>query len=325
MTGRKVFFEKDLDTSPLVPKRIGIVGYGSQGRAQALNLRDSGFNPIVGLRAGKSFERALADGLRPVSVAQAAKESDVVVLLTPDETQRNVLASDIIPNIRQGAFLGFATGFNVHFGLVDLPASIKVFLVAPKGPGNVLRRRFEAGAAIPALVASLRNDPDELAVALAYAKAIGCGRVGVIETTFAEEAIADLFGEQAVLCGGLVELMISAFDVLVKRGYAPEVAYIECVSEVEYITDLIARVGLAKLGEHISSTALYGGAASGARLVDEGVRKKLEAILDEIEDGRFVAEFRKYAAGRSRRSPVRRDLSALDAARSHLAGGKQNG
>ena len=322
MTGKKVLFEKDLDTSSLARKQIGIVGYGAQGRAQALNLRDSGFSPIVGVRAGKSFDRAVADGMRAVSVAEAAGASDIVMVLTPDETQRDLLTAEVIPHTKPGAFLGFSTGFNVHFGLVDVPPNLKAFLVAPKGPGDILRMRFEQGSGIPALVASLREDPEEISVALAYAKAIGCGRAAVIETTFAEEAIADLFGEQAVLCGGMVELMRSAFDVLVGRGYTPEVAYIECVSEVEYIAALIARVGLARLGERISSTALYGGATRGSRLIDEGVRTRLSAILDEIEDGRFVDEFRKYAGSRGARSVLRRDTSALEAARSSLTAGR---
>ncbi len=294
MTDKKIFSESELDASVLRGKHIGIVGYGSQGRAQALNLRDSGFPPLIGIRPGKSADKARLDGFAPAPVAEIAEKSDVLMLLVPDEVHPEILSNEIIPYAGSGAFIGFAAGFTVHFGLVEVPKTLKAFLVAPKGPGDVLRRRYEEGSAIPALVASAGDDPAVLAVAMAYAKAIGCGRAGVIKTTFREEAIADLFGEQCVLTGGMVELMKAAFQVLVERGYSPEVAYIECIAEVEYMASLFSQVGLTDLGEHISSTAFYGGKTRGGRLIDADVRAKLSGILDEIESGRFFEEFQTY-------------------------------
>ncbi|MFZ1947372.1 MAG: ketol-acid reductoisomerase [bacterium] len=322
MTDTKVLFEGDLELSALSRKQIVLVGYGSQGRAQALNLRDSGCSPIVAVREGKSRRQAVADGFRPEEMGEAVSRADVVVLLTPDETHSDVCARWVVPNARKGMFLGFATGFGVHFGLVDLPDWLRVFLAAPKGPGPVLRARFEAGGGIPALVASLHDDREELAVAMAYARAIGCGRAGVVRTTFREEAVADLFGEQCVLAGGMVELMKSAFEVLVRRGFTPEVAYIECVSEVEYMASLISRVGIAGLEANISSTAFFGGATRGPRVVDGAVRARLEGMLAEIEDGSFVREFQKYVAG-GKPSPVSgADLGGLESARSKFKPGE---
>lgn len=321
MTAKKVLLEADLDTSPLDRKKIGIIGYGSQGRAQALNLRDRGFAPLVGVRKGASFDAAAADGMKPRSVEEAAAASDVIMVLTPDEAQRDLCSDRILPHAGPDAFLGFATGFNVHFGLIELPAATKTFLVAPKGPGAVLRSRFLQGSGIPALVASRRGDRDEMALALAYAKAIGCGRVGVIETTFREEAVADLFGEQCVLAGGMVALMRSAFEVLVSRGYAPEIACIECVCELDYMASLISEVGLADLERHISSTAAYGGLTRGPRLIDRAVRDKMRAILGEIEDGTFAREFSDFVASRRRRELPRPDTSLLERAWSSLKAG----
>jgi ketol-acid reductoisomerase len=325
VSDRKVLLDKDLDDSPLRFKQIGIIGYGSQGRAQALNLRDSGFPPIVGVRRGKSFDTAAGDGHEVVEVDEACRRCDVLVLLVPDEAQADLCSRSVFPHARRGAMLGFAAGFNVHFGLIEVPDGLRAFLAAPKGPGRVLRERYRAGGGLPALVASLRNDPETLSVALAYAKAIGGGRAGVIQTTFAEEAIADLFGEQCVLAGGMIDLMKAAFDVLVKRGYTPEVAYIECISEVEYMASLISEVGPARLGEHISSTAFYGGLTRGRRIVDDGVKAKLRAILEEIEDGRFVAEFRRHAAAGRAPTPSTPEGNALEAARLNLKPGGSHG
>jgi ketol-acid reductoisomerase len=318
VTAKKVFRESDLDTSLLDNKQIGVIGYGSQGRAQALNLRDSGFSPLVGVRQGRSFEKALADGVSPLGVEEVAGRCDIVMVLAPDEVQAGLCNAEIFPHLSEGAFLGFATGFNVHFGLVSVPGKIKVFLTAPKGPGHILRKRFEEGGGIPALVASLNEDRDGLLVAMAYAKAIGCARSGVIQSTFREEAIADLFGEQCVLSGGLVELMKAAFDVLVARGYSPEVAYIECISEVEYMATLIARVGFAGLRANISSTAYFGGLTRGRRIIDNDARRKLDGILDEIEEGRFTEEFRQYILSGKQGLPPEMNLSTLERARSNL-------
>lgn len=322
MIEKKVLFESDLDLSILSRKQIVIVGYGSQGRAQALNLRDGGYSPLVAVREGRSYQRAVADGFRPEPVGEAVGKADVVMLLTPDETHSEVCARSVVPNARKDMFLGFATGFAVHFGMVDLPDWLRVFLAAPKGPGHVLRAKFEAGGGIPALVASLKGDREEIEVAAAYAGAIGCGRAGVVRTTFREEAVADLFGEQCVLVGGMVELMKSAFEVLVKRGFTPEVAYIECVSEVEYMASLISRVGIAGLGANISSTAFFGGATRGPRVVDGAVRARLESMLAEIEDGSFLKEFREYVAGGKPNPVPGAGLAALESARSSFKAGR---
>jgi len=320
VTSAKVHFERDLDTSILHGKQIGIIGYGSQGRAQALNLRDSGFTPQIGIRPGKSREQASADGFVPVEVAEACRTCNVIVLLVPDEVQPSLCRESIFPNVADGALIGFATGFGVHFGLIAPPRGIRFFLAAPKGPGEILRRRFKDGGGIPALVASLEEDREGLAVAMAYAKAIGCGRAGVIETTFREEAVADLFGEQCVLVGGLAELMKAAFDVLVRRGYSPEVAYIECIQEVEYMAALMSRVGLASIKDKISSTAYYGGATRGGRIIDADSRNRLGLILDEIENGEFGREFLRYVEAGSRQEQLVQDTAILERARSNLRG-----
>lgn len=318
MTAAKVHFESDLDSSALRNRRIGIIGYGSQGRAQALNLRDSGLAPRIGVRAGKSRERASTDGFAPVDVAEISSSCDVLMLLVPDEIQPALCRDSIFPNVREDTSVGFATGFCVHFGLVTAPPRTSFFLVAPKGPGDVLRQRFVQGSGIPALVASLEGDRASLALALAYAKAIGCGRAGVIETSFREEAVADLFGEQCVLVGGLAELMKNAFDALVARGYSPEVAYIECIHEVEYMAGLISKVGLAGLEDRISSTAYYGGATRGARVLGPDVRHRLDLVLDEIENGQFSREFLKYVEARRRLVPPGDGATAIEQARSRL-------
>ncbi len=318
MTAKRIFSESDLDASPLHGKRIAIIGYGSQGRAQALNLRDSGYLPTIGLRSGKSFEKASLDGFTPVAAADAALKSDIIMILIPDEAHAGVLESEVIPHAEPGTFLGFAAGFTVHFGLVEIPRAYKAFLVAPKGPGEVLRSRYLEGSSIPALVASVDNDPEAMKVAMAYAKAIGCGRSGVIKTTFREEAVADLFGEQCVLSGGMVELMRSAFNILVGKGYTPEVAYIECISEVEYMASLISKVGLTRLADYISSTAFYGGDTRGRRIIDDEARTRLAVILDEIESGRFFEEFRAHLESGATIGPSREDSEMLERAKSRL-------
>jgi ketol-acid reductoisomerase len=320
VTAAKVYFEPDLDTSILTGKQIGIIGYGSQGRAQALNLRDGGFAPQIGVRPGKSREQACADGFAPIGVAETCRACDILVLLVPDEAQPSLCRESIFPNVGEGAFIGFATGFCVHFGLIAPPEGTRLFLAAPKGPGDTLRKRFTAGGGIPALVASLEGDREGLAVARAYAKAIGCGRAGVIETTFREEAVADLFGEQCVLVGGLAELMKTAFDVLVARGYSPEVAYIECIQEVEYMAALISKVGLASLKDKISSTAYYGGATRGGRVIDPDVRRRLGLILDEIENGEFGREFLRYIGTGGHKELAAPDTAMIERARSNLRG-----
>ncbi len=298
MTEAKCLADSEVDISPLSGKRIAIVGYGSQGRAQALNLRDSGYHPTIGIRKGKSYERAIADGFSPTSVEDATSESNLIVVLTPDETQPLLLKKSVLPYLREGSFVCFATGLNLYFGRLSLPEHLNVFMVAPKGPGHILRERFLQGSGIPAIVAAYREDEESLKVALAYSKAIGCTRVGVIVSTVREEAIADLFGEQCVLAGGLVELMKNAFEVLVERGYTPEIAFIECILEVEYMASLIAHTGIKHLRDRISSTAFFGGATRGSKIVDEKTKKRMFSVLDEIENGKFIGEFLEYVNGK---------------------------
>jgi ketol-acid reductoisomerase len=246
------------------------------------------------------------------------------MVLTPDETHPDVCERHIFPAAREGARVGFAAAFTVHYGVVRVPDGLRPVLIAPKGPGGELRRRFEVGEGIPALVASLEGDTKGLEIAEAYAGALGCGRAGIVRTTFREEAIADLFGEQCVLVGGLVELMKASFNTLVDRGYTPEVAYIECIAEVEYIASLISRVGLSDLDRRISSTASYGGRTRGPRVVGEGLRERLEHILDEIEDGRFYKEFKRFAAQKESKSSHTRGLDLIERARASFRDGDEH-
>jgi ketol-acid reductoisomerase len=318
VTRKRIFSEVDLDTSILHGKQIGIIGYGSQGRAQALNLKDNGIPPVIGIREGRSFDRAALDGFEPKPMADVSRESDIVMILTPDETQPEICRDHVLPHVRKGGFIGFAAGFTVHFGLVTIPDDQTAFLVAPKGPGGILRSRFVAGKGLPALVASFDDDASGMAVAMAYAKAIGCARAGVIRSSFREEAVADLLGEQCVLTGGLVELMRASFEVLVERGCAPEVAYIECISEVEYMASLISRVGLAGLEKQISSTAHYGGVTRGRRLINEDVKARIREIMYEIESGKFLDEFRAYIESGERVGPGPDAFKVMEDARANL-------
>jgi ketol-acid reductoisomerase len=282
--------EGDLDPSVLDGVTLGIIGYGSQGRAQALNLRDSGYDPVLGLRPGRSIDRARQDGFDPVEPGAAAARSDLLMILVPDEAQASVVA-EVVPGLHPAAHIGFPGGFGVHFGLFEIPDTVSPLMVAPKGPGQVLRQRYLSGGGIPALVGARPGDSDGLDLALAYARALGCGRAGVMVTGFREEAVADLFGEQCVLTGGMIDLMKTAFRILVEAGYPAEIAYIECVSEVDYMASLISEVGLSELGHHVSSTAGYGGRTRGRRIVGAGVEAELRKILAEIEDGHFTREF----------------------------------
>jgi ketol-acid reductoisomerase len=319
----KILFEPDLSISALKTGRVGLIGYGSQGRAQALNLRDSGITPLIGIRPGPSLDAASKDGFSPMAPEDVAADSDLIMVLTPDETHAEICERDIFPVASAGVHVGFAAGFTIHYGVVRMREGLHPIMVAPKGPGRVLRQRYKNGSGIPALVAASDDDPAGLEMARAYALAIGCGRAGVVETSFREEAIADLFGEQTVLCGGLVELMKNAFDILVDRGYAPEVAYIECIAEVEYIASLISRVGLAGLGDNISSTASYGGATRGVRVVGVDIRKRLEAILDEIEGGGFYEEFRRYTEGGKAVPDEQERLERIEQARKAFGGSNE--
>jgi len=288
----QMYSEADVDSSCLTGKRIAILGYGSQGRAHALNLKDSGHDVVMGLRpAGGSWAKAEADGLTVQEPAAAAKGAAIVAFLTPDLTQGDLYA-DIVDNLDQGAAILFAHGFNIHYKQIEPRADLDVILIAPKGPGGLVRRQYEEGHGVPCLVAVAQDSSgDALKLALAYAQGIGGARAGVIETTFAEETETDLFGEQAVLCGGATELVVAGFETLVKAGYQPEVAYYECMHELKLIVDLLHEGGLKKMHEFISETAAYGDLVSGPRVVDAHAREKMQEILDEIQDGTFARKW----------------------------------
>ena len=288
----QMYSETDVDSSCLIGKRIAILGYGSQGRAHALNLKDSGHDVVMGLRpAGGSWAKAEVDGLTVQEPAAAAKGAAIVAFLTPDLTQADLYA-DVVDNLDQGAAILFAHGFNIHYKQIEPRADLDVILIAPKGPGGLVRRQYEEGHGVPCLVAVAQDSSgDALKLALAYAQGIGGARAGVIETTFAEETETDLFGEQAVLCGGATELVVAGFETLVKAGYQPEVAYYECMHELKLIVDLLHEGGLKKMHEFISETAAYGDLVSGPRVIDAHARENMQQILDEIQDGTFARKW----------------------------------
>jgi ketol-acid reductoisomerase len=306
----RVYYDRDADIARLLDKKIAIVGYGSQGHAHALNLRDSGVaNVAVALREGSATaKKAQAEGLTVMTVAAAAAWADLIMVLAPDELQRGIYESDIAPNIRDGAALLFAHGLNIHFKLIEPRPSIDVLMVAPKGPGHTVRSEYQRGGGVPCLIAVAQNATGAaLDVGLAYASAIGGGRSGVIETTFREECETDLFGEQAVLCGGLVELIRAGFETLVEAGYAPEMAYFECLHEVKLIVDLIYEGGIANMNYSISNTAEYGEYVSGPRVVTPTTKAEMKRILDDIQSGRFVRDWMlECAAGQPSFKATRR-------------------
>ena len=289
----EIYYDKDADIALLKDKTIGIVGYGSQGHAHALNLKDSGLNVVVGLYSGsKSWQQAESAGLRVGTVADVAREADVVMVLLPDQVQSEVYASEIEQGLSAGDMLMFAHGFNIHFNQIQPPPDVDVTMIAPKGPGHMLRHLYEEGIGMPALVAVHQN-ATELAkqLALAYAKGIGCARAGVLATTFQEETETDLFGEQTVLCGGVTALIKTAFETLVEAGYQPEVAYFECLHELKLLVDFIHEGGMASMRYTISDTAEYGDYTRGPRVIDEHVRENMRKILGEIQDGSFAREW----------------------------------
>lgn len=287
-----MYYEKDADLSVLKGKTIAIIGYGSQGHAQAQNLRDSGLKVIIGLRQGRSFEQAKNDGFEVYSVAEATKLADVVQILMPDETQAKVYSEEIEPNLKDGAALVFSHGFNIHFGQIVPSADKDIFMVAPKSPGHMVRRVYVEGFGVPGLIA-VQQDASGKAkdLALAYAKGIGCTRAGVIETTFREETETDLFGEQAVLCGGTAALVKAGFETLVEAGYEPEIAYFECLHELKLIVDLMYEGGLASMRHSISNTAEYGDYVTGPRIVTEETKKEMKRVLADIQQGKFARDF----------------------------------
>jgi ketol-acid reductoisomerase len=284
-----MYSEADVDTTCLADRQVTILGYGSQGRAHALNLKDSGFNVVVGLRSGgASRPMAEADGLTVMEPADAVRNAAVIAFLTPDMVQKKLYES-VIDNVAEGATLLFAHGFAVHFGQVVPRDDLDVVLIAPKGPGGLVRRQYEEGHGVPCLVAVHQDATgNALKLALAYASGIGGARAGVIETTFAEETETDLFGEQAVLCGGATELIVAGFETLVEAGYQPEVAYYEVMHELKLIVDLLHEGGLKKMHKFISDTAAYGDMVSGPRVVDANSRQKMKDVLTDIQDGTFA-------------------------------------
>ncbi len=289
----KMYYEKDCDISYLKGKTVAIVGYGSQGHAHAMNLRDSGVNVIVGLRKGKSWDKAEKDGFKVLTVADATKEADIIMILINDERQADMYNAQIAPNLTAGKALAFAHGFNIRYKLIAPPADVDVFMIAPKGPGHTVRSQYVAGKGVPCLIAVEQNATgNAYKLGLAYAAGIGGARGGVMETTFSDETETDLFGEQAVLCGGVVELMKMGFETLVEAGYEPENAYFECIHEMKLIIDLINKGGVAMMNYSISDTAEYGEYVSGPRVLPyEETKKNMKAVLNDIQDGTFAGKW----------------------------------
>ena len=289
----KIYYQQDCDLNKLNGKKVAIIGYGSQGHAHALNLKDSGVDVVVGLYEGsKSADKAREQGLEVMSVADATKAADVIMVLIPDEKQKAVYESEIKPNLTAGKTLAFAHGFNIHFGLIQPPKDVNVIMIAPKGPGHTVRSEYEAEKGVPCLIA-VENDAtgDALDLGLAYAAGIGGSRAGVLETTFRTETETDLFGEQAVLCGGVVALMQAGFETLCEAGYDPVNAYFECIHEMKLIVDLIYQSGFAGMRYSISNTAEYGDYITGEKIITDETKKSMKKILKDIQDGTFAKDF----------------------------------
>jgi ketol-acid reductoisomerase len=289
----KVYHDNDANLDVLKGKKIAIIGYGIQGRGQALNLRDSGLDVIVSeLEGTENHKRALEDNFKPVPAGQAAKDAGIIQILTQDHVQAMVYKKAIEPNLAPGKALVFSHGFNIHFKEILPPKEIDVFMVAPKGPGALVRQQYQEGKGVPCLVAIFQDaSGGALKLALAYAKGIGGTRAGVIQTTFKEETETDLFGEQAVLCGGVTELIKAGFDTLVEAGYQPEIAYFECLHELKLITDLIYKTGIQGMRKRVSDTAEYGDLTRGKRVIDERARKTMKEMLKEVQSGKFAKEW----------------------------------
>lgn len=289
----KVFYDQDANLDLLQGKKIAVLGYGSQGHAQALNLKDSGMDVVVGLRKGSaSWESAQAQGLEVCTVSEACAKADIIQVLLPDEVQGKVYHNEIAPHLTEGKALVFSHGFNIHFNQIVPPKNVDVFMVAPKSPGHLVRRMYVEGNGVPALVAVHQDYTGRARdLGLAYAKGIGCTRAGVFETSFKEETETDLFGEQVVLCGGLTQLIKSGFETLVEAGYAPEMAYFECVHEMKLIVDLIYEGGLNYMRYSVSNTCEYGDYTRGPRLINEETKKEMKKILSEIQNGTFAKEW----------------------------------
>ena len=310
-----IYYEKDADRSLIADKKVAILGYGSQGHAHALNLKESGIDVRVGLREGSaSLAKAEEAGLRVLSLADASAEADLIMMLLPDTDQAAIYEEDVAPNLQPGNALAFAHGFNIRFDLITPPADVDVIMIAPKGPGHLVRRTYVEGGGVPCVIA-VENDAsgNAMGLALAYADAIGGARAGVIETTFTEECETDLFGEQVVLCGGTTELVRSGFQTLVDAGYQPEIAYFECLHELKLIVDLMYEQGISGMRYSISDTAEYGDMSRGPRIIDDGTRERMKEILAEIQSGKFAEEWVAEAHG------GRKNFKAMeDAGKDHL-------
>ncbi|MBI5249147.1 MAG: ketol-acid reductoisomerase [Desulfomonile tiedjei] len=308
----QIFYDRDVDPTALESKTVAVIGYGSQGHAHALNLSDSGIKVIVGLHKGsKRWTKVIEDGLQVMEVDQATQAADVIMILVPDEIQAALYRDKIQPALTTGKALAFAHGFNIHFGQIEAPQDADVFMVAPKGPGHLVRRVYKNGFGVPALLAVYREASGKCRqIGLAYARALGATRAGVLETTFAEETETDLFGEQAVLCGGVTALVQAGFETLVEAGYQPEIAYFECLHELKLIVDLIYEGGIGRMRYSVSNTAEFGDLTRGPRIVDERTRAEMRKILEEIRSGQFAREWiLENAAGR----PVFKALERMGA------------
>jgi len=310
----KLFYDSDADLSLLQDKTVAIIGYGSHGHAHALNLKDSGIKVVIGLYEGsRSASKATSDGLEVLSVAEASERADWIMILLPDEFQKDVYATEIAPHLKPGKVLSFAHGFNIRFELIKPPEFVDVVMIAPKGPGHTVRWEYQNGQGVPALFAIEQDaSGNARALAMAYAKGIGGTRAGILETIFKEETETDLFGEQAVLCGGLSELVKAGFETLVEAGYQPELAYFECLHEVKLIVDLMVKGGLTAMRDSISNTAEYGDYVSGPRLITKETKEEMKNILADIQDGTFAKNFVKECdAGKPEMKRIRQKDSEL--------------